>query len=179
MLIFTTLGHNLQHTQRQHITYPRHHFWLSKSPELQNARSWRGRPGKEHYMLAGFLSFSLGVLFLSLDGSMLCEPLIWACTMVLELKRTSSKFSVMQEAEKSTRSDIVLTSTWSSNTATHVADVNTCVSTITVSRCPILVLVEKSPFFVFLKACQSHTEYILGIYLLTCWLHGTNGIWGR
>lgn len=80
----STSGHgDIYYIRAQPSTYTEitHHisktsFLAQQVPELQNARSWRGRPGKEHYMLAGFLSFSLGVLFLSLDDSMLCEPLI-------------------------------------------------------------------------------------------------------
>lgn len=59
-LVFTRSEHYLQHTQATlHIS--KTSLLPQEVPGLQNARGW-SRPGKQHYMLAGFLSFSLGVV---------------------------------------------------------------------------------------------------------------------
>lgn len=47
------------HTATPHIS--KTSLLPQEVPGLQNARGW-SRPGKQHYMLAGFLSFSLGVV---------------------------------------------------------------------------------------------------------------------
>lgn len=59
-LVFTGPEHYLEHTQTTpHIS--KTSLLAKEVPGLQNARGW-SRPGKQHNMLAGFFSFSLGVV---------------------------------------------------------------------------------------------------------------------
>lgn len=144
-LVFTRSEHYLQHTQRQHLTYPKHRFWLRKSLDCRMPEAGAGQGSSITCLLCS--SAFLLVLYYT-TGTF--DP---SCKLVLILKRTSSKKVLCKKQRicSSAGSDIMLRATWSSDTATHVADANLCLSTITVSRCPIQIPTENLFFFHFLK----------------------------
>lgn len=155
-------------THRQHLTYPNHHFWLRKSLGCRMPEAGAGQ-GSSITCLLGSSAFLLVLYYTTWTFN----P---SCKLVLILKRTSSqKVLCKQRICSSAGSDIMLRATWSSNTATRVADASLCLCTITASRCPTQVPMENLIFFHF----QSHTQAIPGIPLLTRWLHGNGRVRGR
>lgn len=166
-LVFTRSEHYLQHTQRQHLTYPKHRFWLKKSLDCRMPEAGAGQESSITCLLCS--SAFLLVLYYT-TGTF--DP---SCKLVLILKRTSSKKVLCKKQRicSSAGSDIMLRATWSSDTATHVADASLCLSTITVSRCPIQIPMENLFFFSFSQRQASHTH---NPYLAsTCWLAGCMG----